>query len=66
VAEIAPDDVFVDVGLAPNRLDLSLHGIVRSVGLPLGDFTQNLAEEVVQFCPCPSRDELNHMLNLPR
>jgi hypothetical protein len=27
---------------------------------------QNLGEEFEQFRPGPSRDELNHMLNLPK
>jgi hypothetical protein len=30
----------------------------------LGYLTQNLGEEFEQFRPGPSREELNHMLNL--
>jgi len=29
-------------------------------------FMQNLAEEFGQFRPGPSREELNHMFNLPQ
>jgi hypothetical protein len=54
--------------LTPAQIDkeIDLTKQVLSKHLRHGYLMQNLAEEFGQFRPGPSREELNHMLNLPR
>jgi hypothetical protein len=52
----------------PPQIDkeIDLTKQVLSKHLRHGYLMQNLAEEFGQFRPGPSREELNHMLNLPQ
>ena len=54
--------------LTPAQIDkeIDLSKQVLSKHLRHGYLMQNLAEEFGQFRPGPSREEPNHMLNLPQ
>jgi len=54
--------------LTPSQIDrqIDLTKQVLSKHLRHGYLMQNLGEEFEQFRPGPSREELNHMLNLPQ
>ncbi|MGO9340348.1 MAG: hypothetical protein ACLPY1_22860 [Terracidiphilus sp.] len=54
--------------LTPAQIDKEIDFTkqVLSKHLRHGYLMQNLAEEFGQFRPRPSREELNHMLNLPQ
>ena len=54
----------IDAAEGDSRLAKFAGGIHRQIRA--GYLMQNLAEEFGQFRPGPSREELNHMLNLPQ